>query len=121
VSRCIRLDDEALGELVGAARWNEERERGRGTEFSDAAFGRIETLNSFPNAGTPIWGVNGALLAHQIRLQRYPYVVVYAVAEKEIGRSRSRTNGSYLGTGPPVSSRSPHREFDDRRSRRTAR
>ena len=47
-------------------------------------FGRIETLNSFPNAGTPIWGVNGVLLARQVRLQRYPYIVVYAVAAEKI-------------------------------------
>ena len=84
MSRYIRLDDEVLGELVEAARWYEERERGRGAELSDAASGRIETLNTVPNAGTPIWGVNGALLARQVRLQRYPYVVVHAVTEKEI-------------------------------------
>jgi toxin ParE1/3/4 len=84
VTRRIRIDDEALDELVEAARWYEARERGRGAAFSDAAFARVETLNSFPDAGTPVRGVGGALLARQVRLLRYPYVVVYAVTADEV-------------------------------------
>ena len=84
MTRQIRIDDGALDELVEAARWYEDRERGRGVAFSNAAFVRVESLNRFPNAGTPVRGVSGTLLARQVRLLRYPYVVVYAVADDEI-------------------------------------
>ena len=84
MTRCVGLDDEALDELVGAARWYEERERGRGAVFSNAAFARVEALHSLPDAGVPVQGVSGALLARQVRLLRYPYLVVYAVADDEI-------------------------------------
>ena len=84
MTRRLRIDDEALEELVGAARWYEERERGRGALFADAAFGKVEVLSSFPDAGVPVQGVSGALLARQVRLLRYPYLVVYAVADDEI-------------------------------------
>ncbi len=60
MTRRIRIDDEALDELVEAARWYEERERGRGTLFSHAAFARVEALSSFPDAGMPVKGVSGA-------------------------------------------------------------
>ena len=72
MTRRIRIDDEALEELVEAARWYEERERGRGALFADAAFGKVEALNSFPDAGVPVQGVSGALLARQVRLLRLP-------------------------------------------------
>jgi plasmid stabilization system protein ParE len=84
VTRRIRIDAEALDELVEAARWYEERERGRGALFSNVAFARVEALGSFPDAGVPVQGVSGALLARQVRLLRYPYLVVYAVADDEI-------------------------------------
>ncbi len=84
MTRRIRIDDEALEELVEAARWYEERERGRGAMFSNAAFARVEALSRFPDAGVPVQGVSGVLLARQVRLLRYPYLVVYAVAEDEI-------------------------------------
>ena len=84
MTRRIRINDEALDELVEAARWYEERERGRGTLFSYAAFARVEALNSFPDAGVQVQGVSGAILARQVRMLRYPYLVVYAVADDEI-------------------------------------
>jgi hypothetical protein len=52
--------------------------------FSNAAFARVEALNSFPKAGTPVRGVSGILLACQVRLLRYPYVIVYAITDDEI-------------------------------------
>ncbi len=84
MTRRLRIDDEALDELVEAARWYEQRERGRGELFSHAAFARVEALSSFPDAGVPVQGVRGALLARQVRLLRYPYLVVYVVADDEI-------------------------------------
>ena len=84
MTRRIRIDDEALEDFVEAARWYEERKRGRGALFADAAFGKVEALSSFPDAGVPVQGVSGALLARQVRLLRYPYLVVYAVADNEI-------------------------------------
>ena len=84
MTRRIRIDDDALDELVEAARWYEEREPGRGALFADAAFGKVEALSSFPDAGVPVQGVSGALLARQVRLLRYPYLVVYAIAGNEI-------------------------------------
>jgi plasmid stabilization system protein ParE len=84
VSRSIRLDVEALDEIIDGARHYEERERGRGERFSDAVFARIERLHGFPNAGSPVWGTNGVLLARQVRLHKYPYVIVYAVSDDEI-------------------------------------
>lgn len=47
VRRQVRIDDEALEELLEAARWYEARERGRGVGFSNAAFAHVEALNSF--------------------------------------------------------------------------
>lgn len=84
MKRQIRIDDEALDELVEAARWYEARDHGRGAAFSNAAFARVESLIGFPNAGTPVRGVSRTLLARQVRLLRYPYVVVYAIADDEI-------------------------------------
>ena len=84
MTRRIRIDEEALDELVEAARWYEERERGRGALFSDAVFARVEALRSFPDAGVPVQGIGGVLLARRVRLLRYPYLVVYAVANDEI-------------------------------------
>ena len=84
MTRRIRIDDEALDELVEATLWYEERERGRGALFASAAFTRVESLTSFPDAGVPVQGVSGSLLARQVRLLRYPYLVVYAVADDEI-------------------------------------
>ena len=84
MTRRLRIDDEALEELVESARWYEERERGRCTSFSNAAFARVEALNSFLDAGVQVQGVRGAILARQVRMLRYPYLVVYAVADDEI-------------------------------------
>lgn len=84
MSGSVRLDNEALNEIIRAARYYDERERGRGDRFSEAVFGRLERLNSFPNAGSPVWGVNGVLLARQVRLRKYPYLIVYAVSDDEI-------------------------------------
>ena len=76
MTRRLRIDDEALVELVEAAHWYEEREHGRGTLFSHAAFARVEALNSFPDAGVQVQGVRGTILARQVRMLRYPYLVV---------------------------------------------
>ena len=84
MTRRVRIDDEALDELVEAARWYEAHERGRGALFSSAAFARVESLSSFPDGGVPVQGVSGALPARQVRLLRYPYLVVYAVSDDEI-------------------------------------
>jgi hypothetical protein len=37
-----------------------------------------------PNAGSPVWGVNGVVLARQVRLRKYPYLIVYVVSDDEI-------------------------------------
>lgn len=84
MSRTIRVDDEAVDEIIAGARYYEERARGRGDLFAEAAFARIERLNTFPNAGSPVWGVNGVLLARQVRLRKYPYLIVYVVSADEI-------------------------------------
>lgn len=84
MSRTVRLDDEVLQEIIGAARYYDGRERGIGAQFADAVFARIERLGRFPDAGLPVRGVNGVLLARQVRLGRYPYLVVYAVSDDEI-------------------------------------
>lgn len=76
----IRLEPEALDEIIDAARWYEDRERGLGQQFATAVFERIARLRTFANAGAPVYGVAGALLARQVRLRRYPYVIVYVVA-----------------------------------------
>lgn len=80
----VRLGAEALEEIIFAARYHDERERGRGDQFVEAIFARMQRLNSFPNAGSPVWGVDGLLLARQVRLRKYPYLIVYAVADDEI-------------------------------------
>jgi plasmid stabilization system protein ParE len=80
----IRLDEEAIDEIISASRYYDERERGRGAGFTEAVFRRIERVSSFPNAGSPVWGVKGVLLARQIRLRKYPYLIVYAVSDDEI-------------------------------------
>lgn len=84
MSRTIRLDDEARDEIIATARYYEERERGRGELFSDAAFAHIDRLNGLPNAGAPVWGVNGVLLARQVRMRTYPYLIVYVVSDDQI-------------------------------------
>jgi toxin ParE1/3/4 len=84
VSREVRLEPEAIEEIVQAARWYEARDAGLGERFVDAVFLRIEGLGRFSEAGTPIRGVNGVLLARQIRLRSYPYVVIYVTREDVI-------------------------------------
>jgi plasmid stabilization system protein ParE len=84
VSRTVSVDDEAVDEIIAASRYYEDRESGRGELFADAAFARIERLNSFPNAGLPVRGVGGVLLARQVRLRKYPYLGVYVVSKDEV-------------------------------------
>jgi plasmid stabilization system protein ParE len=84
VSRTVRVGDDAVEEIIAAALHYDERARGRGDLFAEAAFARIERLNDFPNAGAPVWGVHGVLLARQVRLRKYPYLIVYVVSDDEI-------------------------------------
>jgi plasmid stabilization system protein ParE len=84
VTRPIRLEDEARDEVIAAALHYEDRERGRGDLFTDTVFDRIERLNRFPNARRPVWGVDGVLLARQVRLKKYPYLIVYVVLDEAI-------------------------------------
>jgi plasmid stabilization system protein ParE len=84
MSRPIRVDDDAVDDIIAAALRYEQKERGRGELFQEAAFARIERLNNFPNAGAPARGVDGVVLARQVRLRKYPYLIVYVVSDDEI-------------------------------------
>lgn len=107
MTRRIRIDDEALDELVEAARWYEDRERGRGVLFSNAAFARVEALSSsrtpvfrctasaapslpakFGCCATPIWSCTPSLT------MRFEWL-------------RLPMNDNCPATGPIDSSRSP--------------
>ena len=121
MTRRIRIDDEALDELVGAARWYEERERGRGALFSNAAFARVEALNSLPDAGVPVQGVSGTRLPARFGCCAIP---IWSCTRSQTTRSeslRSPKNDNSPATGPTNSSRSPCRSRNDMGRRRRIR
>lgn len=80
MTREVRVEPEAIAEIIAAAQWYASRRAGLGDEFASAVFDRISASGRFPEAATPVHGLEGRLIARQVRLRRFPYLVVYVVA-----------------------------------------
>ena len=80
----VVVEPEAIAEITAAGQWYERQRSGLGVEFSEAVWQEIEGLGTFPNAGSPVHGVDDTRVARQVRLRRYPYLVVYAVVDEVV-------------------------------------
>lgn len=80
----IRLEPEATGEIAATSLWYDQRQDGVGDTFAAEVWEQIRGLDRFPNAGTPVHGVGGTVVVRQVRLRRFPFLVVYVVSDDVI-------------------------------------
>ncbi len=79
MTRRVLFRREAEAELIEAAEWYEARGPGLGSEFLRALDATIAGIERYPLANAVVFGdVRRALL------RRFPYSVIYAVADEEI-------------------------------------
>jgi len=77
------LREEALLELVAAARRYEETREGLGERLIQEAEDCVQALAQRPGLGHPIAGPDGRLGARRLSLRSFPYHLVY-LAEPEL-------------------------------------
>ena len=68
-------------ELAEAVRWYEERQRGLGARLFDAVARTFDTIERYPEAGSPR---RSRPAARQLTVRGFPYVVVYRVRPKDV-------------------------------------
>src|SRR5690606_6528986 len=84
VSRSIRFEPEALGDIAGAVRYYNRERRGLGTEFRQAVNSRVLALRRFPNSGALVEHVTTSVVTRQVRARQFPYLIVYVVTDDAI-------------------------------------
>lgn len=84
MSRPVRFEAGALGDIIAAARYYNRERTGLGDEFREAVNQRVLALRGSPNAGVPVEHVRASLVARQVRVGRFPYLVVYVVTADDI-------------------------------------
>lgn len=75
------ISDPASEELTEAVRWYEERRPGWGGKLFDAVTRAIERIQVYPEIG-PLR--TGRLPSRELRVQGFPYKVVYRIRENDI-------------------------------------
>jgi toxin ParE1/3/4 len=68
-------------ELAEAVRWYEEREHGLGARLFDSVARTFETIEQFPEAGSPR---RGQPTARQLIVRGFPYVVAYRLRSTDV-------------------------------------
>lgn len=77
----FQLSDPAAAELLDAIRWYEEQRSGLGAELFDAITETIELIRAHPEIGAPRATLQQS---RQLRVNRFPYNVVYRIREDDI-------------------------------------
>ena len=77
----FHLSDPASAELAEAIRWYEQQRSGLGGELFDAISETIDLIRTHPDIGTPR---TTRRPSRQLRVNRFPYYVVYRVREEDI-------------------------------------
>lgn len=84
MNKPLRLEPEARDELRSSADWYDDQRPGLGLEFLEAideAFVRVGRLGV---DGRPVVGVPSELNVRRIRVQRFPYAVVFLELDDHI-------------------------------------
>ena len=84
MTRAVRFEPEALADIASAARYYNKERGGLGTAFRNAVNARVLALRRFPNAGRLVEHVELSLPARQVRLRRFPYLVIYVVTDEDV-------------------------------------
>lgn len=83
MTRSLWLVGEAAADLAGAVEWYETHRAGLGAELLRELSRTLERLSENPGLGPPI-RLRGARDLRQMRLDRFPYRVVYVANSDEI-------------------------------------
>lgn len=84
MSQPAQFGPEASAELREAARWYEQRHAGLGLAFLAAVDVAVESVGRWPLSGAPVPGIGGGLQLRRLRLGRFPYHLVYLLADDVI-------------------------------------
>jgi plasmid stabilization system protein ParE len=83
VTRALRLEEHASGNLTEAIRWHEERNPGVGTKFLAAVEHTLDRIAARPEAGSRLPRAKRDT-ARRALVRRFPYQIVYYIREAEI-------------------------------------
>lgn len=83
MTRSLRLIGEAAADLAGAVEWYEAHRAGLGSELLRELARTLEQLSENPRLGAPV-RLRGSTSVRRVRLDRFPYRVVYAAGPDEI-------------------------------------
>lgn len=101
MSRRVLFGPEASGELRDAARWYEQRHAGLGARFVAAVDVAVWSAARWPHSGALVPGVREELQLRRLRVGRFPYHVVYLLADDVIhvlAVAHDRRRPGYWGT-----------------------
>ncbi|HTT92191.1 MAG TPA: type II toxin-antitoxin system RelE/ParE family toxin [Acidimicrobiales bacterium] len=84
MSRLVLFGPDASTELSQAARWYEQRRAGLGVRFLVAVDVAVRSAVHWPQSGAPVRGVREELQLRRLRVDRFPYHLVYLVADDVI-------------------------------------
>ena len=77
----LRISEPAALELAEAVRWYEERRPGWGAKLFDAVSHTIDTIQQFPQSGSPR---RSAGRARQLSVRGFPFVVAYRERPEDV-------------------------------------
>lgn len=80
----VRLAPEAMGELTEAALWYEQRSEGLGTELLDEVEQALPRIGALPKSFPRLADVPEDLEIRRTLLPRFPYALVFVVADEEV-------------------------------------
>ncbi len=80
----VRIDPQAEAETREAAAWYEERRPGLGLEFLAAVDDGVQRIRAAPERYSRLETLPDEQAVHRLLLGRFPYAIVYEVAEDEI-------------------------------------
>ena len=75
----VRFEPDAAAEFDEAAMWLEQRSAGLGMRFIDAVDRAVAAITSWPNAGSPVPGVDADVAARRVPVGRFPYQLIHLV------------------------------------------
>ncbi len=84
MSRRALFGPDASAELREAARWYEQRHTGLGARFVVEVDVAVRSAARWPHSGAPVPGVREELQLRRLRVGRFPYHVVYLLADDVI-------------------------------------
>ena len=84
MTRRVLFGLDASAELAGAARWYEQRHVGLGAQFVGALDAALQSAARWPHSGALVPGVREDHQLRRLRVGRFPYHVVYLLADDVI-------------------------------------